>query len=132
MSKEVDLNETSEEVDLNEEEFTVNYPGSAALDDTCRAIKRKQKAQAANLTKLEPVVNERSNGTKVNLNIATYQRVDSVLDVLDDVLCIDVSTVAGANAAAQANHTHKPIAGSPLRIFVKDKLTEVQIFGKTS
>lgn len=120
----------STEVDPNAEEFPINFPGSATLEETCRGIKTTQENETANLTSLEPVVNSRDDGTKVKVNIATFKRADSILDVLDDIKCFDVSTAQGAADAAAAQHDYKPVWGG--KIWVQDNLTDVQILGRTT
>ena len=108
------------------------FPGSATLDDTRRDCKVTQQDETATLTKLEGIVNDKPDGTHVNLNQATFQRVGSVLKV-KELLFIDVSTASGAADAAAANATNNPINGpnqNEFTIFVKDKLTKVQVFAK--
>ena len=108
------------------------FPGSATLDDTCRACNVAQQDETANLKKLEGIINDKPDGTQVKLNQATFERVGSVLKV-KPLKCIDVSTASGAADAAAANATHNPINGpgqNEFSIFVKDKLTKVQIFAK--
>lgn len=120
----------STEVDLNAEEFNVNHPGSPTLAETCRAIKTKQLNRTSNLTNLEPVINERTDGTRVKVNIGTYKIADSILDVLDDIKCFDVSTARGAANAAAEQDEFKPVWSG--EIWVQNKLTEIQILGRTS
>lgn len=109
------------------------FPGSASLDETCRALKKAQQDNTANLKTVEGIVNERTDGTKRNLNEATFDEVARSGQVLDDLLCIDVSTVAGA-AAAAANRTHTKIGppGQSFKIWIQDTLTTVQIFARKS
>jgi hypothetical protein len=108
---------------------TISYPGSATLADLCRNMAADQADGNQKLVSLEPIVNETSGGAKVNLNQATYAPAD-ILDILDDLNCIDVSTVAGNGQAAEAGHTYTFIWRG--KIFVQDKLTEVQVLGKST
>jgi hypothetical protein len=113
--------------------FTRIFPGSATLEETRRACKKTLQAETANLTKIEPVKVERSDGTKTNHNEATFETADDILDVKDDLRFFDVSTTAGATAAAAVQNTHRPIGGpGRKKIFVSNKLTEVELFSKTS
>jgi hypothetical protein len=118
------------QADPNADEFPLNYPGNVILADTCRAIKTEQLNETANLTNLEPVVVERSDGAKVKVNIATYKRANGILDVLDDLLCFDVSTPQGAADAAAAQNTHKRVFDG--KIWVQDTLKSVQLLGRTT
>jgi hypothetical protein len=120
----------STDVDPNAEEFPINFAGNVPLDQTCRGIKTIQEKETANLTSVEPVVNEKDNGTKVKVNIANFKRADGILDVLDDIKCFDVSTPQGAANAASAQHDYKPVWSG--KIWVNDKLTDVHILGRTT
>jgi hypothetical protein len=120
----------SNEIDPNAEEFPQNYLGSNSLAQTCSAIKTIQLNETANLVSIEPVVNEKDDGTKVKVNIATYKRADGILDVLDDIKCFDVSTAQGAADAAAAQHDHKPVWKGEM--WVQDELKDVEILGRTS
>jgi len=111
----------------------MNFPGSATIAGTCHALSDAQKNNTANLMTIEGVINERNNGERININVANFKRVRRTSQVLDEVLCFDVSTVAGAADAAKANATHTLIGGpNPFKIFVGNKLTEVQIFARKS
>lgn len=118
-------------IDLNATEFDLFFPSTATLDETCRALKTNQENETANVTSVEGVKVERQDNTEVNVNLAHFKRATSVLDVSDDLLCIDVSTVAGA-AAAAANRTHVKIGppSQPFKIWVQDKLTTIQVFAR--
>jgi hypothetical protein len=107
----------------------IPYPGSATLEETCTTIAADQADNNSQLVRLEPVVNKKSDGSKVKLNLATYEPAD-ILEILDDVKCIDVSTPQGAADAAAAQHDYKPIWSGEM--WVQDTLTEVQILGRTS
>jgi hypothetical protein len=112
--------------------ITKQFPGSAKLEDTCRALKVAQQDDTANLTTVEGIENVRTNNTKVNLNVATFDQVNRASKVLDDLLCIDVSTVDGAKAALAANATHTKVGapGQNFKMWVQDKLTDVQVFAR--
>jgi hypothetical protein len=112
--------------------ITKQFPGSATLEDTCRALKDAQQDNTANLKSLEGIENVRTDNTKVNLNQAVFEEVNRASKVLNELLCIDVSTVEGASAALAANSTHTKIgtAGQNFKIWVQDKLTDVQIFAR--
>lgn len=114
--------------------ITKQFPGTANLEETCRALRKAQADNTANLTSLEAVENERTDGTKVNLNVATFEQVNRARLVLDELLCIDVSNNAGAVAATAAGGTHKPVggAGKEFEIWVQNKLTTVQVFARKS
>lgn len=108
------------------------FPASATLDDTRRACKVTQQDETARLTKLEGIVNDKPDGTHVNLNQATFERVGNVLKV-KELLFVDLSTASGAADAAAANAASNPINGpnqNEFTIFVAGKLTKVQVFAK--
>jgi hypothetical protein len=111
----------------------INFPGRATLAGTCRALAKAQQDNTANLKSVEGVINERTNGERVNINVAVFERVSRTSQVLNELLCFDISTAKGAADAAAANATHTRIGGAKgFKIFVGDKLTEVQFFARKS
>ncbi|HEX8186999.1 MAG TPA: hypothetical protein VF586_01530 [Pyrinomonadaceae bacterium] len=111
--------------------FTKQFPGSATLEETTRALRKAQQSRTANLKSVEGVLNERPDGKNVKINVATFEEEEFASDVRTDLVCIDVSAAAGATEAAKTGGTHKPVGGvDPFKIFVNDKLTKVQIFSR--
>lgn len=116
----------------DEDEYPRNYLGSATLDELCRAVSTEQAEETVNLINLEGILNEKNDGSKVKVNIATYKRAERKIDVLKNLQCIDVSTAAGSAAAAAAAGTLTTVGGpgKEFQVWIQDTDTPVQIFGK--
>jgi len=116
------------------------YPGSATLEETARACKDEVIAgRPKKLISVEGIVHDKENGTKENLNEATFEALGSPRDrltMLNDFVFVDVSTPAGAAnaAAASAGRTNIGGPGAEFNIWIKDKneTTAVQILGKNT
>ena len=108
----------------------MNFPGSASLAGTCRALSDAQKDSLANLKTVEGVINERTNGERVNVNVAIFDRVRRPSQVRDEMLCFDVSTAAGSTNANAARATHTFVG--EFRMFVSNQLKQIQIFTRKS
>src|SRR5947208_554784 len=97
------------------ERFTRLFPGSATLEETTRACRVEVlNGKPKKLEQVEGVIHNTDNGGKEKLNEATFEPQDdplAILDVFNDFLFVDVSTVQGASAAAAASHDRTNIGG---------------------
>lgn len=112
------------------------FPGTATLAETQRACMTEQESgeDPSSLKAIEGIINDPTTGQPKNLNEATFETVDSMLDVLDDLLFVDVSTPQGAADAAAASNGRTNIGGpgAQFNIWVNNKRTPVQVLGKTT
>jgi hypothetical protein len=108
-------------------ELTKVFLGSVSLDDTCRACKVAQQDEAAKLTAIKGALLKKADGTQTNVNVASFEDVN-ILDILDDLKFIDISTAAGVSDAAAANHDFTLMFAC--KIFVQDELKDIQVFGR--
>ena len=110
--------------------FTKVYPGNVPLSDTQAACKTAQQDNTANLTGLKPAILEKSGAPDTKVNVADFEEDpnDDILNIYVDLRLMDVSTVAGATAAAALAATHE--LRFRCSIFVANKLTDVEVYGK--
>lgn len=119
-----------------EEQYSKYYPGTATLDETCRACTDEViTGEPKKLTKVEGIIHDKEDGTSENLNEATFEKEDdplAILTMLDDFVFVDVSTPQGVSDAAAASHGRTNIGGpgAQFNIWVNDKQTVVQVLGK--
>jgi hypothetical protein len=127
-TEEANVNADNEDAD----QFSKNFLGSSTLEELCRAIRTEQAEETVNVIDLEGVLNKKDDDSEVKVNIVTFKRAERKIDVLKNLQCIDVSTTAGAGAATAAGGTLTPVGGpgKEFQVWVKDKMTPVQIFGK--
>jgi hypothetical protein len=110
-------------------QFTRVFPGNASLADTQRACKVEQQDETAKLTKLEPALFKRLDGTESKVNVADFENVP-ITQILDDLKFVDVSTPQGSSDAAGLNATHTLMFRC--RMFIQDGLKNVEVFGRKS
>lgn len=117
-------------------QFKKHYPGSATLDETCRACTDEVlDGEPKKIIKAEGIIHEKDDGETENLNEVTYEVDDdplAILTSLNDFVCVDVSTPEGAANAAAASNGRENVAGpgNSFDIWVNDQLNPVQILGK--
>lgn len=102
------------------------YPGNVVLDDTRRACKVEQQDETAKLTGIEPALFKKG-GVDTKVNVASFENIN-ILQILNELKFVDVSTPQGAADAAALNSTHTRMFSC--KIFVQDKLKDVEVFGK--
>lgn len=118
------------------EQYKEYYPGSATLDETCRACRDEVIAgRPKKLISVEAIVHDKEDGTQENWNEATFEKEDSPrarLTMLNDFVFVDVSTPQGAADAAAASQGRTNVGGpaAQFNIWVGDTRTAVQILGK--
>src|SRR6266852_429351 len=95
-------NVNAEGKNADEDQFDKNFLGSSSLEELCRAIATEHLEETVNLINLEGVLNKKTDGSEVKVNIATFKQEERKIDVFKDLQCIDVSTAAGSAAAAAA------------------------------
>src|SRR5262245_7809440 len=109
--------------------FTRVYPGNVALDEARRACKVEQQDETAKLINLEPALLKKGDGTETKVNVADFEETN-ILQILDELKFVDVSTAQGAADAAALSNTHTRMFRC--NIFVNDQLKDVEVFGKKS
>lgn len=115
------------------ERFTKHFPGDATLEETCRALQVEVlDGEPKRIVSVEGVIHDE---TDEKLNEATFEIDDdplSILTMLNDFLCFDVSTPEGASDAAAASNGRTNIAGpgAESNIWVQENLVPVQVLGK--
>jgi len=118
------------------EQYKQYYPGTATLDETCRACKDEViTGRPKKLIRVEAINHKKDDDTLEHLNEAVFQREDSpraILTMLNDFVFVDVSTPAGAANAAAASAGRTNIGGpaAQFNIWVNNTQTAVQILGK--
>ncbi len=118
------------------EQFKRYYPASATLEETCRACTDEViNGRPKKLISVEGVVHDKPGGGTENLNEATFEKEDdplAILTMLNDFVCVDVSTPQGAADAAAASNGRTNVGGpgAQFNIWVQDTMTPVQILGK--
>jgi hypothetical protein len=116
--------------------YTKYFPGNVTLADTCRSLTDEViDGEPKQLKKVEGIIYDNEDGSKENLNEATFEKEDdplAILDILNDFVCVDVSTPQGAADAAAASQGRINIAGpgGKFDIWVADVSKPVQILGK--
>jgi len=109
-------------------DFTKNFPGSVTLQETEQTCEETQRRKRAQLKKIE-LGEAEIDGVKRNANIVSFKDMrDNESEILKELKFIDVSTVEGMSNATAASGTHKLLFEG--RMFVKDKITDVKVFGK--
>jgi len=101
--------------------------GNVSLNDTQRACKVEQEDETAKLTGLRGALIKKDTGEKTKVNVADFETVD-ILDILNDLKFIDVSTTTGVSDAAAANHSYTHMFDC--KMFIQDSLKDVQVFGR--
>lgn len=118
------------------ERFKRYFPGNATLEETCRACTVEVlDGEPKKILSLEGVVHNADDGTSQNINEVTFEIEDSplaILTILNDFVCIDVSTPQGASAAAAARNGRTNIGdpGAEFNIWVEGELVPVQVLGR--
>jgi len=118
------------------QQFKKFFPGEATLEETTRAcMDEVLDGKPKQLVQVEGVIHNTDNGGKEKLNEATFESQDdplAILDLFNDFLFVDVSTVQCASAATAAGHDRTNIGGpgKEFNIWVQDTLVPVQILGK--
>ena len=107
--------------------FTRVFLGEVPLADTQRACKDEQQDETAKLVGLEPALLKPGDGTETKVNVASFERT-SILQVLNDLRFIDVSTPQGASNAAALNATHTRMFRC--KMFVGNQVKDVEVFGR--
>jgi hypothetical protein len=102
------------------------FHGSVALDDTRRACKVEQQDETARLTGIEPALLKKG-ATDTKVNVASFENIN-ILQILNELKFVDVSTPQGASDAAALNSTHTLMFRC--KMFVQDKLKDVEVFGR--
>lgn len=112
------------------EKFTRVYPGNVPLSDTQAACKTTQQDNTANLLDLRPALHKKPDGTKTKVNVADFEidETGSVLNIFANLRLMDVSTAAGATAAAALAATHKKLFAC--KIHIQDVVKDVEVYGK--
>jgi len=118
------------------EQFKRHFPGSATLEETARAFQVEViDGEPKQLINVEGVIHDNDDGTPENLNEATFETEDdplAILTMLNDFVCIDVSTPQGASDAAAASNGRTNIGGpgAEFNIWAEDVMAPVQILGR--
>jgi len=118
------------------EQYKSYYPGSATLDETCRAcLVEVLDGEPKKLMSVEGVIHDQEEGVEQKLNEATFEKDDdpmAILTMLNDFVFVDVSTPQGASDAAAASKGSTNIGGpgAQFSIWIEGVLTPVQILGK--
>jgi hypothetical protein len=118
------------------EQFKKHFPGTATLEETCRTCTDEViDGDPKKLLMVEGIVHDQEDGTSENVNEVTFETEDdplAILNMLNDFVCVDVSTPQGASDAAAASNGRTNIGGpgTQFNIWVEDELTPVQILGK--
>jgi hypothetical protein len=119
------------------DQFKKHFP-AATLEETCRACTAEVlDGEPKKIVMAEAIIHEKEDGTTENLNEVTFEKDDdpmAILTMLNDFVCIDVSTPQGASNAAAASNGRTNVAGpgNSFDIWIGDgeQPTSVQILGK--
>jgi hypothetical protein len=112
------------------------YPGTATLDETCRACTDEViRGEPKQLKKVEAVIHDKDDGTPEKLNEATFLPEDdplAILTMLDDFVFVNIATPQGVSNAAAASNGRTNIGGpgAQFTIWVQEEEVPVQILGK--
>ena len=118
------------------ERFTRHFPGSATLEETCRALQVEVlDGEPKRIINVEAVIHDSDDGTSENLNEAIFEIEDdplAILTMLNRFVCFNVSTPQGASNAASASNGRTNVGGpgAEFNIWVEDARVPVQILGK--
>lgn len=117
------------------EQFKKYYPANATAEQTCQACTDEIiNGRPKKLISVEGIVHDKEDGSSENANEATFEKEDdplAVLTVLNNFVCVDVSTPQGAADAAAASNGRTNIGGpgAQFNIWVSGTMTPVQILG---
>ena len=109
--------------------FSRVFLGSVPLADTQRACKTEQQDETAKLVNLEPALLKPGDGTETKVNVASFENTN-ILQILNDLRFMDVSTAQGASDAAALNATHTLMFRC--KMFVANQVKDVEVFGRTT
>jgi hypothetical protein len=118
------------------EQFKSHFPGSATLEETCRAIRDEViDGEPKSIISVEGVIHDKDDGSSENVNEVTFEIEDdplAILTMLNDFKCFDVSTPQGASDAAAASNGRTNIGGpgAEFNIWVEDVILPCQILGR--
>jgi len=106
------------------------FPGNVPLTDSQRACKVEQQDERAKLLGIEPALFKPDDGTETKVNVANFEGPVSILQILNDLRFVDVSTPQGASEAAALNATHTRMFRA--KMFIQGNVKDVEVFGRRS